>query len=128
MPTHTINQDWSAGNVGPLSRQISITADSEANAEIAVADESTDLAINIAIDVSALKLLYLVSDYDLTIETNDGSDPDDTLTLKAGKPLVWHEDCGYSNPLGTDVTALYATNASGADATLYIKTLQDATP
>lgn len=128
MPTHNINQDWSAGNEGPLSRQITIQADSEANAEIAVADSSTDLAINMAIDVSALKLLYMVSDQDLTIETNDGETPDDTIALKAGKPLVWHEDCGYTNPLGTDVTALFATNASGTDATLYVKTLQDATP
>ncbi|QDV50854.1 hypothetical protein [Gimesia fumaroli] len=128
MPIQTINQDWSSGNLPPLSRQIVVTADSEANAEIAVADSSTDLAINLAIDVSALKLLYMVSDQDLIVETNDGTTPDDTITLKAGKPLVWHEDCGYTNPLGTDVTAFFATNASGGDATLHIKTLQDATP
>ena len=127
MPTHKINQDWQAGNES-LSKQITITADGEANLEVAVADEAADLAINIAIDFSALKLLYIVSDQDLTIETNDGTTPDDTLTLLAGKPIVWFEGCGFTNPLSADVTALYATNASGADATLYVKTLQDATP
>lgn len=127
MPTHKINQDWQAGNES-ISKQITITADGEANLEVAVADESADLAINVAIDYSALKLLYIVSDQDLTVETNDGSSPDDTLTLLAGIPIVWFEGCGFTNPLSADVTALYATNASGADATLTVKTLQDATP
>lgn len=127
MPTHKINSDWQAGN-DSLSKQVTITADGEANVEVAVPDSSTDLAVIMAIDVSALQLLYIVADQDLTIETNDGTTPDDTLTLKAGKPIVWYDGCGYSNPLGTDVTALYATNASGTDATLYVKTLQDATP
>jgi len=127
MPTQNVNQDWSDGN-DSLSRKVIVAADGEANLEIAVADESTDLAANIGIDVSALKFLYIVSDQDLTVETNDGTSPDDTLTLSAGKPIVWYDGCGYSNPLGTDVTALYLTNASGADATLYVKTLQDATP
>lgn len=127
MPTHKINSDWQAGNES-LSKQVTITADGEANVEAAVPDSSTDLAINIAIDFSALQLLYIVSDQDLTIETNDGTTPDDTLTLKAGKPIVWYDGCGYTNPLSADVTALYATNASGTDATLYVKTLQDATP
>tara|TARA_R110002167_G_scaffold61913_4_gene174912 strand:- start:17042 stop:17425 length:384 start_codon:yes stop_codon:yes gene_type:complete len=127
MPTHKINQDWQAGNES-LSKQITITADGEANVEVAVADESTDLAINLAIDFSALQLFYIVADQDLTIKTNDSGSPDDTLTLNAGKPIVWFNGCGYSNPLSADVTALYATNASGTDATLYVKTLQDATP
>lgn len=127
MPTHKINSDWQAGNES-LSKQITITADGEANVEVAVADEAADLAINIAIDISALQLLYIVADQDLTIETNDGTTPDDTLALKAGKPIVWYEGCGYDNPLSADVTALHATNASGADATLTVKTLQDATP
>jgi len=127
MPTQSINLDWSAGN-DSIPKKITVTADSEANYELAVADESTDLAANVAIDFSAVKLLYIVSDQDLTIETNDGSSPDDTLTLVANKPLVWFEDCGYTNPLSADVTAVYLTNASGTDATLNIKVLQDATP
>ncbi|QDU03142.1 hypothetical protein V6x_28540 [Gimesia chilikensis] len=127
MPTHKINQDWQAGNES-LSKQITIEADGEANVAVSVPDESADLAINIAIDFSALKMLYIVADQDLTIETNDGTTPDDTLALKAGKPIVWYEGCGYTNPLSADVTALYATNASGTDATLNVKTLQDATP
>lgn len=127
MPTQSINLDWSAGN-DSIPKKITVTADSEANYELAVADESTDLTANVAIDYSAVKLLYIVSDQDLTIETNDGDTPDDTLTLVANKPLVWFEGCGYTNPLSADVTAVYLTNASGTDATLNIKVLQDATP
>lgn len=128
MPTHKINQDWQAGSDPAISKQITITAEGENNVEVPVPDASTDLQVTLALDVSETKSLYIVCDQDVTVETNDASSPDDTLTLKADKPLVWYENCGYSNPLGTDVTDLFVTNASGSDATLTVKTLQDATP
>lgn len=127
MPTQTINLDWSAGN-NSLSKPITITADGEANIEVTVADAAVDLPVMIAIDVSALKLLYLSSDQDLTIKTNDSGTPTDTLTVSGGKPLVWFEQNGYTNPLSADVTAIYVSNSSGSPAKLIIKTLQDATP
>ena len=112
-----------------IDRSITVTATGRAglNKET-IADGVTDKQFNIAIDVSAVKYFYIVSDQDITIETNSGSTPDDTLNLKAGKPYEWHVDDEDSFRLGTDVTAFFGTNASGATATIECECLQDATP
>lgn len=84
----------------------------------AIPDSSTDLEFLIAIDVSALKVFYMCADQDITIETNDGTAPDETFSLLANKPITWQE--GETAIFGQDITALYATNSSGSSATLQI--------
>ena len=97
--------------------------------DVSIPDSSTDKAVAIGgIDVSQVVSVYIHSTQDITLETNDGTTPDDTISLTADVPLIWCTDCPYSNPLTTDVTALYATNASGADAVLNIQVVQDGTP
>jgi len=93
-----------------------------------IPDESTDLEVVFPLDVSAIKAIFIKSDQDITIETNDGSSPDDTLTLTADCPYIWHENSEYTNLLTADVTSLFVTNASGAAATLEIEAIVDATP
>lgn len=93
-----------------------------------VATAQTDSLINIAIDVSAVKSFILVSTQAVTIETNSGSAADDTIVLKANKPYIWNTDSYDSFLLGTDVTAFYVTNASGATATIHCFQVCDATP
>lgn len=93
-----------------------------------IADSSTDFQINVAIDVSAVKSFYLVSSQNVTVETNSGSSPADTLTLTANDPYVWTTDSLDTFQLGTDVTAFFVTNASGSSATLDLVAVVDATP
>lgn len=93
-----------------------------------VSTGQTDYEINVDLDVSACKSFYLESDQDVTFETNDGTTPDDTIALKANKPYVWHVDAYDSFLLGTDVTSVFITNASGSTATIYLVALYDATP
>lgn len=93
-----------------------------------VADSVTDGQINVAIDVSAVKSFMLVSDQAVTVETNDGTTPDDTLTLVANEPYEWTENSEHTFLLGTDVTALFVTNASGSTATIQLEAIVDATP
>ena len=103
------------------------SADSQTSVDVAIPIE----AVNFALDVSQIKALFILSDQDLTIETNNaGPDPapDDTISLVAGVPLVWTHDSYYANLLTTDITALYVTNASAAAARLRIEALHDATP
>jgi hypothetical protein len=109
------------------------SAGSEVNISEVVADAASDLEIALSIDVSALKAFLIVSTQDLTVETNDGTTPDHTFTLTANVPIVWTISSGLENPFDddgtlTDITSLFATNASGADATLTVKTVQDPTP
>ena len=98
--------------------------------DVAVADSETDKEVALGVDVSQIAALLITSDQDVTIETNDGSTPDDTLTLKANNALVWSTNCGYSCPLTADITGnIFVTNASGSTANIKIRICYtDATP
>lgn len=93
-----------------------------------IADGQTNKQLSFTLDVSAVKSFFMVSDQDVTFETNDGSSPDDTIALKAGVPYVWNTDSYDAFLLGTDVTAIFITNASGETATLEIRAVQDPSP
>jgi hypothetical protein len=83
-----------------------------------IATGVTDQEHVIGIDISALQVFYMVSDYAVTVQTNDGTTPDDTFTLVADQPVVF--ETGGTNPFSADVTKIYVTNASGSTATLKI--------
>lgn len=93
-----------------------------------IADGQTNKQLSFTLDVSAVKSFFMVSDQDVTFETNDGSSPDDTIALKAGVPYDWNTDSYDAFLLGTDVTAIFITNASGETATLEIRAVQDPSP
>lgn len=88
----------------------------------------TDYQLNFDLDVSACKSFYLESDQNVTFETNNGSAPDDTISLVANEPYVWQTNSYDSFLLGTDVTSVFITNASGSTATIYCVALFDVTP
>jgi hypothetical protein len=126
--THTVSFNWASPG-SSLAYSKAYTATNETNiVGETIADNATDYEIVVAIDVSAVKSFYVVSDQAITIETNNGTTPDDTLNLAAGIPYVWTTDMLDSFLLGTDVTSIFVTNASGATATLHLRCLQDATP
>ena len=91
---------------------------------IAVAN---NVAVSLAVDVSQIVGVYILSDQDLLLETNNSGTPDDTLSLKAGVPYIWNADKPDALAFGTDITALFATNASSAAARLQIEILKDPT-
>lgn len=127
MATHTITKTIQTPE-GQTSKSKSYTGSSVVAVEESVSNGATDLQINIAIDVSAIKSVYIASDKAVTIETNSGSVPDDTLTLVADVPYEWQTDSYSACLLTVDVTKVYVTNSSGGTATLQIYCLQDATP
>ncbi len=88
-----------------------------------------DYQIAFDLDISEIAGIIIVSDQDITLETNDGTTPDDTLNLKADTPVMFCADPAFgSNPFTTDTTDLYATNASAAVARLQVEVLFDSTP
>jgi hypothetical protein len=117
-----------AGGGRQVKTTRSYSADGGTSRSWSVPDESTDLQCNIAIDVDKVKSFVIVSDQDVTIVTNDGTTPDDTLTLEAGIEYRWDEDSLDDFKLTADVTAMYITNASGAAATVDVDVIQDTTP
>ena len=125
--THAIHEKVTVGGTS-ISKTTTLTGGAKVSLEETIADSTTDGAVVFALDVSACKSFYMVSDQDITIETNDGSSPDDTINLIAGIPYVWHEDKYESFLLTSDVETLYVTNSSGAEAKLQIEALTDPTP
>jgi len=128
MATHTLR--WEVTNNGTVrtttksyTGTLSVTVDGET-----VADSQTDQLLVMSLDVSAVKSFWMVSDQALTVETNDGTTPADTIVLVANVPYVWCTDSYDTFLLGTDVTALYLTNASGSTATLKIEAVVDPSP
>lgn len=93
-----------------------------------VNDGSTDLEIAFTLDYSECKFFLIEADVAMTIETNDGTTPDDTLTLVADEPYVWAEGMLHTFLIGTDITSIFATNSSGTNGTLTIFALEDPTP
>lgn len=94
------------------SQVITKTGDAAVPINATIASSQTDQLFNIAFDKDRLEMVYLLSDVDLTIETNDGTTPGDTITLNAGEPLIWWKDSAeYTNPFASaDVTAWYITS------------------
>lgn len=93
-----------------------------------VATAQTDSEIALTLDVSEIVALYINSTQDVTLETNDGSSPDNTIALTADNPYIWHDESYHDCLLTEDVTALFITNASGATATITVWALYDPTP
>ena len=114
-----------AGQVVGTAQEV--TADQELNYDIPVPGPSTDMLVATVIDVSQLKSILLLSDRDLTIETNSASVPDDTIALKAGVPYIWNTNSYDACLLTADVTALYVTLVGVVAATLKIRGLIDPT-
>lgn len=112
----------------PIQKNVALSGGSRTVLSETVADDAADVEMALAIDVSELELLIIDCDVGITIETNDGTTPDDTLTIAAGVPLIWYTGCGHANPLGTDVTAIFVTQTDATEGTLVIKALVDPTP
>lgn len=127
--THEHTYKWQLSGGPSIEKTVSKSAGAEVNLDEPVASSQTDYPINVAIDVSELKALYLVSDQDCVVETNSGSVPDDTINLEANVPVVWAKPASGTKPvcpLTVDVTKFYVTNT--AALTLKLRCLVDPTP
>lgn len=127
--THTITRSITRGGA-TKSASKAIAAGQEVVIDDTVAQSQTDLLYELTIDVSQLKSLYIVSDQDLTLETNaDDHAGGDLLTLKANQPVIWQLNDACACPITADVDGLYVTTgAIGADgANLYFAALIDPT-
>lgn len=111
-----------------MTKTITGTGSLEINLSESVSNGQTDFQINVAIDVSAVKTFYLVSDQAVTVETNNGTTPTNTISLTANDPYVWWTNSYDTFKLTGDVTALFITNASGSTANIELRAIVDATP
>lgn len=132
MFTRTLNFNFLGGDA--ITKAVNITGGLALDIDETIPSGSTNLALgaSCAIDVSQLKLLYIVSDQDLVLETNSGGSPVNVFTLAAGVPFAWHSGMPAlrdtaGTAVTTDITGLFATVAGATDAILQIRTLIDPT-
>ena len=96
--------------------------------EESVATGNDDVEFFMALDVSEIIGIMILSDQNVTFETNDGAAPNETINLLAGVPYVWHENSYFANLLATDWVSVFISNQSGETATVQVLALVDATP
>jgi len=111
-----------------IDREETLTGGQLVTIDEDIPDSTTDDLVALTLDVSQIQAIFITSNQAITLETNNGSAPDDTITLAANGCVIWTTADGATlRPLQTDVTALYVTNASGSTATLRCRFLVDPT-
>lgn len=127
--THTIGTTYRSNNGSVSVPTKTLTGDGEVVYDGSIAAGASDVEIAIALDVSAMKSLAIVASGALTLETNSTSTPGDTIALTSdNKAVIWYDGSQFDNPLSTDVTKIYASNAGASAVTLKIVALLDITP
>jgi hypothetical protein len=110
------------------SKKNTFTDSAEVNITEDVATAETDKEVDLVMDVSEIAALYINSTQDVLLEVNDGAGTGGSISLVADVPYVWHSSSYHTNLLGTDITAIFITNASGSTATIDMHFVYDATP
>lgn len=111
-----------------VSKRVSVTSGNAVVIDETIPGSSTDLAIALVIDVSQLKSIFIVTSTNMTLEFNDGTTPDKTLTMVADQPFEWTNLSQHANPFGvTDVDSLFVTKAGAGDGRLQMWVLTDPT-
>lgn len=103
-----------------------------ADANVKLVNYSVPVAVDhqiiFPIDVSQVRAIHIQSDGALTLQTNDGTTPDDTLNLVADLPYQWCTADYNALLLTVDVVDIFVTNATSAAVSLTILVEYDATP
>ncbi len=116
--THTITQNYNDGTTN-LSNAVAVTSGAAGSISEAIPSNQTDLATAWAFTKTKLKAIYIVSDVAMTLETNSGSAPADTITLTANVPVVWDSTQTFiANPFAGNVTSLFVTNTTAGTLTI----------
>lgn len=109
--TRTSAYSSSEGPGASRSKTFTLTGSSWTKLVETIAN-GTDTLVNVAVDVSAVKYFRVHSTTAATLQTNNGTTPDDTITLAADEYYEWNNQDSWAFDLGTDVTAIYVTNAA----------------
>ena len=125
----TITRVWQDGSdVHSSVETITETDEGLTKLSVAVDAETSDVEASLAFAVAQLAGYYLLSDQDVTLETNSGDAADDTIALKANTAVEWSADGGHASLFTVDVTKIFLSNAGATAASVKIRILLDATP
>lgn len=116
MITHTVSSSCASDAGGaPVAGRATESGSSEQRiVALPLAAATVDQLVPMAFTAANVQSVALVASADCTIETNSGSSPAQTISLKAGRPLIWRKSDGYfPNPFTANVTGFYVTCTVG---------------
>jgi hypothetical protein len=97
------------------------TADGATGIDDVVPPSTTNKEYDLPVTLANVKSLLIYSDQALTIKTNSSVTPSDTITVKAGIPIVWNTDMINSIPFATNVAKMFITNAGANSANMKVR-------
>lgn len=118
--THTLTLGW-ARNSETIAGTINSAVTGEANVDPVVPATTVNQAVVIAVTIADVADVFVMSDQDVTLLTNSTGSPAETINLKAGKPVLWYTNCGWTNPFSHNITAIYLSNAGAKSANVKIR-------
>lgn len=90
--------------------------------DLPVAAGATDVLIPFVLAYANLKVFAIqaiwaagIAGANATLKTNSSGAPAQTWTLKPNVPSGWSSDEAFANPITTNITALYVTNADATN-------------
>lgn len=128
--SQTLTLSW-ARNGESIAQTATFTDEGEINYDFTITGGATDSHKVVEFAVDEVVELYILSTRDIQIETNaTDATGGDTVQIKANLPFIWYDGIGYdlADVLTNDVTDMYFTLAAGADATVKIRGMKNATP
>lgn len=124
---HTVVQSLTGLN-GQISASKQYSGGAAIELDESIPASSTNAPLSLAVDISQVKSLLLLSDQQVTFKTNSSSSPTDTLVLKAGVPYIWNTDSYDTCKITADITTAFVTNATANAARVQGSFLYDITP
>lgn len=106
---------------GVVSASKAYTADGSSSHEVTIADGASDQVVLLPIDSSQIKVFYMHSDQDVTVETP----VDSAVILKANVPYLWTVDSIDAFIFYGETDRLLVSNSSGSSATFFVEQLYD---
>lgn len=128
---HTWGLTFKSGGQSVSSTTEEVTASAESNISESIPDNADDYVINMSIDISTLKSIFMLASVDMELYTNADHDGafDHHISLKAGQALRWTVNSVEASPFADDATDVSDVRVTSSDpGTLQIWTLQDGTP
>lgn len=118
----------SDGGAVRITSSIPIDVGAVSSVDESIANGATNTAVAFSVPLTGLKVFFLVSDFGVTVKTNNSSTPQDTFNLVGGKPRVWVTGDVTAAPIAGAVTGLFVTNSSGSAARIQLMAAYDPTP
>lgn len=116
------------GNGISLSATAQFAYSGNPHASESVPDGTTNVYAAIPYATMAFLAIFASAALTLQAKTAGGVSVGDPITVSATKAFVWDSDSGLANPFDDDVAYFAVVNATGANVTLSIEPLVDATP